>query len=103
GDGQHTIAQLIEIINSDPRRGVGHEKVLTRITLDCQVERLLAAAGLTLESVLPAGEVFYLRSTANVSTGGTAIDCTDSVHPDNIDIAVRAAQIIGLDIAGLDI
>lgn len=103
GDGLHTIAQLIDIVNSDPRRGIGHEKVLTRITVDCQVERLLAAAGLTLASVLPKGQVFYLRSTANVSTGGTAIDCTDDIHPDNIELAIRATQVIGLDIAGLDV
>jgi cyanophycin synthetase len=102
GDGEHTIAQLIEIVNRDPRRGIGHEKVLTRITIDQQAERLLAAAGHTLDTVLSKGEVFYLRSTANMSTGGTAIDCTDIMHPDNIEIAERAAQVVGLDVAGID-
>ena len=102
GDGERTIAQLVDIVNSDPRRGIGHEKVLTRLELDHQAERLLAAAGHTAETVLPAGEVFYLRSTANLSTGGTAIDVTDVVHPDNREMAVRAARAIGLDVCGVD-
>ena len=76
GDGQHTIAQLVEIVNSDPRRGIGHEKVLTRITINEQAQRLLTQAGHTIETVLPAGEILYFRSTANMSTGGTAIDRT---------------------------
>ncbi len=103
GDGEHTIAQLIEIVNQDPRRGVGHEKVMTRITVDAQVERLLEQSGHTLETVLPQGEMCYLRATANMSTGGTAIDMTDVMHPDNIEICERAAHIIGLDVAGIDI
>lgn len=102
GDGTHTIDELVEIVNNDPRRGVGHEKVLTKITFDAQAERLLEAAGLTLQSVLPVGETFYLRSTANLSTGGTAIDLTDAVHPDNRDMAVRAVRAVGLDVGGVD-
>ena len=102
GDGKRTIADLVDLVNSDPRRGIGHEKVLTRIEFDHQAERLLAQAGYTRESVLPDGEVFYLRSTGNLSTGGTALDQTDAVHPDNRDMAIRAALAIGLDVAGVD-
>ena len=103
GDGQHTIAQLVEKVNSDPRRGIGHEKVLTRITINEQAQRLLQQAGYTTETILPAGEIFYLRSTANMSTGGTAIDRTAELHYQNAEIARRAARVIGLDIAGIDI
>ncbi|MCK6529216.1 cyanophycin synthetase [Myxococcota bacterium] len=102
GDGVHTIAERIDAVNQDPRRGIGHEKILTRLEVDAQAERLLGAAGLTLDSVLPAGQVFYLRSTGNLSTGGTAIDVTDSCHPDNREMAVRAAASIGLDVCGVD-
>ena len=102
GDGTHTIAELVEIVNSDPRRGVGHEKVLTRLELDHQAERLLEAAGLTPESVLPAGTIFSLRSTGNLSTGGTAIDKTDVIHYDNRVMAERAVKAIGLDVGGVD-
>ena len=102
GDGEHTIAQLIEIVNQDPRRGVGHEKVLTRLELDAQAEKMLAKAGLTAQSMPAAGQVVYLRSTANLSTGGTATDVTDVIHPDNRDMAVRAIKAIGLDIGGVD-
>ncbi len=102
GDGKHTIAELIEIVNSDPRRGIGHEKVLTNLELDNQAERLMAAAGYTAETVLPAGETFYLRSTANLSTGGTAIDMTDVCHPDNKDMAERTIKSVGLDVGGVD-
>jgi cyanophycin synthetase len=102
GDSQHTIAELIGIVNQDPRRGIGHEKVLTRLELDHQARRLLSKAGLDEDSVLPYGEVFYLRSTANLSTGGTAIDMTDVVHPDNRQMAVRAVQAVGLDVGGVD-
>jgi cyanophycin synthetase len=103
GDGEHTIAQLVEIVNRDPRRGLGHEKVLTQITINSQAERLLKQAGHTLETILPAGQVFHLRSTANISTGGTAIDRTGEIHYENREIARRAARVIGLDIAGIDI
>jgi cyanophycin synthetase len=102
GDGVHNIEQLIEIVNEDPRRGVGHEKVLTRLELDAQAEKMLTRAGLTAQSVPEAGRVVYLRSTANLSTGGTATDVTDIIHPDNRDMAVRAIRAIGLDVGGVD-
>ncbi len=102
GDGVHTIAELVDIVNQDPRRGIGHEKVLTRLELDHQARRLMDRAGVTEDTVLPEGEVFYLRSTANLSTGGTAIDVTDVVHPDNREMAQRAAAAIGLDVCGVD-
>ncbi|HYE96632.1 MAG TPA: cyanophycin synthetase [Rubricoccaceae bacterium] len=102
GDGRHTIEQLVEIINADPRRGVGHEKVLTKLAFDAQAGRLMEQAGYTRETVLPEGEVFYLRSTANLSTGGTSVDLTDVVHPDNRDMAIRAVEAIGLDVGGVD-
>jgi cyanophycin synthetase len=102
GDGEHTIAELVEITNRDPRRGFGHEKVLTRLELDEQALRLLAAAGHTADTVLPAGEAFFLRSTGNLSTGGTAIDKTDVIHYDNRVMAERAVKAIGLDVAGVD-
>ena len=102
GDGRHTVAELIEIVNRDPRRGIGHEKVLTRLVVDEQARQHLQRAGLTLLSVLPAGQVFYLRSTANLSTGGTAADVTDAVHEDNRLMAERAVKAIGLDVAGVD-
>jgi cyanophycin synthetase len=102
GDGEHTIAQLIDIVNRDPRRGVGHEKVLTRLELDAQAQTMLERAGLQAESVPPAGQVVALRSTANLSTGGTATDVTDIIHPDNREMAERAVRAIGLDIGGVD-
>jgi len=102
GDGEHTIAQLVDIVNEDPRRGVGHEKVLTRLEFDKQANRLLEEAGYSQETVLPADDIFYLCSTANLSTGGTAIDMTDVVHPDNRSMAERAIKAVGLDIGGVD-
>ncbi len=102
GDGKSTIAELIEIVNSDPRRGIGHEKVLTNLEIDNQANRLMDEAGVTVETVLPKGEILYLRSTANLSTGGTAIDMTDVVHPDNRDMAERAIKAVGLDVGGVD-
>ncbi|MFT5342003.1 MAG: cyanophycin synthetase [Paracoccaceae bacterium] len=102
GNGRDTIAQLIEEVNSDPRRGIGHEKVLTNLELDKQAHRLMEDAGVTAETVLPDGEMLYLRSTANLSTGGTAIDLTDVVHPDNRDMAERAIKAVGLDVGGVD-
>ena len=102
GDGRHTIAELVDIVNQDPRRGIGHEKVLTRLELDHQAKRLMDKAGIDEQAVLPEGEIFYLRSTANLSTGGTAIDMTDVVHPDNREMAVRAVQAVGLDVGGVD-
>ncbi|MGJ5619157.1 cyanophycin synthetase [Sulfitobacter sp. MF3-043] len=102
GDGKSTISELVDIVNQDPRRGIGHQKVLTMLEIDNQAKRLIADAGHTVESVLPKGEVFYLRSTANLSTGGTAIDLTDVVHPDNRDMAERAIMAVGLDVGGVD-
>jgi cyanophycin synthetase len=103
GDGKHTIKELIDIVNSDPRRGYGHEKVLTMIKVDEFTEKILKDKGLTLDSVLPEGETLYLKPTANISTGGTATDVTDLVHPSNIFMCERIARIIGLDICGIDI
>lgn len=102
GDGRHTVSELVDIVNEDPRRGIGHEKVLTRLELDHQARRLMEKSGITEETVLPEGKEFYLRSTANLSTGGTAIDMTDVVHPDNRVMAVRAVQAVGLDVGGVD-
>jgi cyanophycin synthetase len=102
GDGKHSIAELVEIVNQDPRRGVGHEKVLTRIELDAQAEMMLARVDMTAESVPAADQVVFLRATANLSTGGTATDVTDIIHPDNRDMAVRAIRSIGLDVGGVD-
>jgi cyanophycin synthetase len=102
GDGKHSIAELVDIVNQDPRRGIGHEKVLTRLELDHQATRLMDKAGVDKDTVLPEDELLYLRSTANLSTGGTAIDMTDVVHPDNREMAVRAVQAVGLDVGGVD-
>lgn len=103
GDGKSTIQELIDLVNSDPRRGYGHENVLTEITVDDFTRNILDAKGLTLESVLPMGEELWLKPTANLSTGGTATDITDLVHPANVFMCERIARIIGLDICGIDI
>ncbi len=103
GDGKHSIQQLIDKINEDPRRGFGHENVLTLIDVDAQTERILKAKDYTLETILPKDEILHLKTTANISTGGTAIDRTDEAHPENIFLFERIAKIIGLDIAGVDI
>ncbi len=102
GDGEHTVAQLIDSVNLDPRRGVGHEKVLTRLELDAQAQKMLERAGLTANSVPAKDVTVYLRSTANLSTGGTATDVTDVIHPDNREMAERAVRAIGLDVGGVD-
>src|SRR5947199_1720265 len=98
GDGTHTLAELVEIINQDSRRGIGHEKVLTRLELDNQALRLIEAAGLTPASVIPDGKVFYLRSTGNLSTGGTSVDVTDAIHYDNRIMAQRSVKAVGRDV-----
>ena len=103
GDGTRTIQELIDATNSDPRRGYGHENVLTEITVDRQTERMLDNAGYSLTDVLPKDELLHLKSTANLSTGGTAIDRTDETHPYNVFLFERIAQIIGLDVAGIDV
>ena len=103
GNGKQTIGELIEAVNSDPRRGYGHEKMLTEITVDKMTLRLLEQAGFTLETVLPEGDVFYLKTTANLSTGGISEDVTDTVHSYNIFMAERVSRIIGLDICGIDV
>ncbi|MCC6439413.1 MAG: ATP-grasp domain-containing protein, partial [Rhodanobacteraceae bacterium] len=102
GDGVHTIAQLVEEVNTDPRRGVGHEKVLTKLELDAQAEMMMARVEMTAASVPEKDRIIYLRSTANLSTGGTATDVTDIIHPDNRDMAIRAIRAIGLDVGGVD-
>ncbi|MDQ3510477.1 MAG: cyanophycin synthetase [Pseudomonadota bacterium] len=102
GDGRRTIAELVEHVNQDPRRGVGHEKALTRLELDAQAEMMMTRVGYDAGSVPRDDEVVYLRSTANLSTGGTATDVTDIIHPDNRDMAVRAVRAIGLDVGGVD-
>ena len=102
GDGRSTIAELVDIVNQDPRRGVGHEKVLTRLQLDAQAEMMMTRVGHNAASVPAVDEVVYLRSTANLSTGGTATDVTDIIHPDNREMAVRAIRAIGLDVGGVD-
>jgi cyanophycin synthetase len=102
GDGAHNIEQLVELVNQDPRRGVGHEKVLTRLELDAQAQKMLATANLKSDSVPDKGQVVLLRSTANLSTGGTATDVTDVIHPDNREMAERAVRAIGLDVGGVD-
>jgi cyanophycin synthetase len=102
GDGRHSVRELVELTNQDPRRGIGHEKVLTRLEIDHQALRLLERKGYGPDSVPPAGELVFLRSTGNLSTGGTSIDMTDVVHPDNRAMAERAAKAIGLDVCGID-
>ncbi len=103
GDGRSTISELVEEVNRDPRRGDGHANILTRIEVDRTTWQLLDRQGYTLDTILSEGEVCYLRATANLSTGGIAIDRTDDIHPENVWLAQRIAKIIGLDIAGIDV
>lgn len=103
GNGVSTVEQLIEETNCDPRRGDGHENILTRIELDRTSWELLDRQGYELSTVLPEGDICYLRATANLSTGGIAIDRTDEIHPENIWLLQRVAKIMGLDIAGIDV
>ncbi len=103
GDGLHNIQWLVDETNKDPRRGFGHEKVLTSIKLDDFSNKMLEEMGYTLETVPPKGELILLKPTANLSTGGTSADVTDEVHPANIIMCERISRIIGLDICGIDI
>ena len=103
GDGEHTIAELVDIVNSDPNRGEQHEKALTKIRLDEVAGSLLRGRGMTPRTVPANGQTVTLRENGNLSTGGIAIDCTDIIHPDNAEIAIQAADAIGIDIAGIDI
>lgn len=103
GDGTHTVDQLVEIKNQDSRRGEDHEKPLSKIRVDEIALELLAKQGYRPDSVVRKGILVYLKANGNLSTGGEAVDCTDKIHPFNKEIAVRAARIVGLDIAGVDI
>ncbi|MDP4176348.1 MAG: cyanophycin synthetase, partial [Bacteroidota bacterium] len=103
GNGINTIKELIEITNKDPLRGNGHQNNLTKIIVDEHTEKLLEKYQCTLDTILPKGEVLYLKAMANLSTGGTAIDRTEEIDPMNIFLLERAAKVIGLDIAGIDI
>ena len=103
GDGKSTVQELIDIVNSDPRRGFGHEKVLTQITTNELTLNIIKDAGYTLDSVLAKDEMLILKDTANLSTGGTAEDVTDIVHPSNVSMVERISKIIDLDICGIDI
>jgi cyanophycin synthetase len=103
GDGKSSIKELVDIVNADPRRGYGHEKVLTMITMNNLTQTIIADAGYTEDSVLKKGERLILKDTANLSTGGTAEDVTDIVHPANVSMAERISKIIDLDICGIDI
>ena len=103
GDGVHSVRQLVEQVNSDPRRGVGHANSLTRISFDDIALARLAEDGLTADSIPARGMRVVLRNNANLSTGGTATDVTDDVHPEFAARAIAAAQMVGLDIAGVDI
>ena len=103
GDGKSTVQELVDKVNEDPRRGYGHEKVLTEITINELTLTILKNQGLTVDSIIPKGERLILKDTANLSTGGTAEDVTDIVHPANVFLAERISKIIDLDICGIDI
>ena len=103
GDGKTTISELIERANQDPRRGEGHENVLTNITINKTAISVLQRQGFNLDTVLKLDEIAYLRATANLSTGGVAIDRTEDIHPENLWLCQRIAKLIGLDIAGIDL
>lgn len=102
GDGKSTVEELVARVNEDPRRGVGHEKVLTRISLDAAAQQMLAHRGMDMSSVPDDGDIVYLQPTANLSTGGTSVDVTDVIHPDNRTMAERAILALGLDVGGVD-
>ncbi|HET7082268.1 MAG TPA: cyanophycin synthetase [Candidatus Limnocylindria bacterium] len=102
GDGKHSLTELIETTNADPRRGIGHEKVLTRINVDEEAVAYAAEQGFGLTDVPPAETRVFLKRTGNMSTGGISIDRTEEIHPENAQIAELAARVVGLDIAGID-
>jgi cyanophycin synthetase len=102
GDGEHTVRELVDITNADPRRGIGHEKVLTRIKIDDEAEGLVAKQGFGLDDVPPKDAFVKLAATGNMSTGGISIDRTWEAHEDNVEIAEEAARVVGLDVAGID-
>lgn len=103
GDNEHTIVELVKLVNQYPRRRPGHSSTLTRITIDDAVRLVLAQQGVTVDTIPADGRIVKLRTNCNLSTGGTATDVTDDVHPSNARIAQLAAQIMGLDIAGIDV
>jgi cyanophycin synthetase len=102
GDGEHSVAQLVEIANADPRRGIGHEKVLTRINVDSESVSYAREQGYEMADVPARNVRVYLKRTGNMSTGGISIDRTEEIHPENAEIAELAARVVGLDIAGID-
>jgi cyanophycin synthetase len=102
GDGTHTVRELVQITNQDPRRGIGHEKVLTRITIDANAGQMVRAQGFGFDDVPPEGQRILLVATGNMSTGGISIDRTWEAHEDNVEIAEEAARVVGLDVAGID-
>jgi cyanophycin synthetase len=103
GEGKRSIRELIEIGNRDVRRGVGHTKILTKLPSDRATLAYLAKSNRTLDTIPTKGEFVALRQTANLSTGGTSIDRTDEMHPDNVTACEMAAGVVGLDIAGIDV
>ncbi|MEX2202800.1 MAG: cyanophycin synthetase [Actinomycetota bacterium] len=102
GDGEHTVAELAQITNEDPRRGIGHEKVLTKIKVDEAAVALVKKQGFAMDDVPPEGAFIKLVSTGNMSTGGISIDRTWEAHEENVEIAEEAARVVGLDVAGID-
>jgi cyanophycin synthetase len=102
GDGRRSVRKLVELTNQDPRRGIGHEKVLTRIKIDEAATELVARQGYGLDDAPPKGEIVLLAATGNMSTGGISIDVTWEAHEDNVEIAEEAARVVGLDVAGID-
>src|SRR4029079_16766474 len=103
GDGKHTVAELVDLTHADPRRGIGHEEVLTPLRIDGEAQRLLDRQGLALEDVPEEGAFVQLALTGNMSTGGISIDRTFEAHEDNVEIAEEAARVVGLDVAGVDV
>jgi cyanophycin synthetase len=102
GDGTHTVGELVELTNQDPRRGIGHEKVLTKIKVDVEAVALVKSQGFGMSDVPPQDRVINLVSTGNMSTGGISIDRTWEAHEENVEIAEEAARVVGLDVAGID-